>query len=201
MKKKISMILFFGIIFGIIGYISNYTNITYNIDNNLIKGVQQNISPQLTTFFKTITFLGAYQFYIFFSIVIIIFMIIKKKKKYIPIYLVGILASTGINKLIKEFYKRERPTEYFLVKQGGYSFPSGHTMVTTTVFLVLAYILSKEYPKKSKFIYFIAWIYILLMGISRIYLGVHWPTDIIGGIVGGSIVFLLVTFLDNKESK
>lgn len=201
MKKKFGKIVLFSILFVILGYTVTNTSILYNFDKGIIEKVQSYKSSNMTAFFKTVSFLGSYIFYIPFSIALVIFMITQKKIKHSISYLVGILLSTGANKVLKEFYSRERPTEYFLVSQGGHSFPSGHAMVTTTVFLMLAHILSKEYPKKSKIFYFIAIIYIVLMALSRVYLGVHWPTDVIGGFLGGSIVFLIVTFLSNKEKE
>lgn len=201
MKKKLFKILGISVLFIILGYIVNNTDMLYDFDKNIIEKVQGYRTSNRTAFFKGISFLGSYVFYIPFSIVLVIFMISRKKIKYSISYVIAILLSTGINKLLKELYLRERPTEYFLVNQGGHSFPSGHAMVTTTVFLMIAYILSKESQGKKFLFYSLAYIYIFLMALSRVYLGVHWPTDVIGGFLGGSVVFLIVTFLNNEEKE
>lgn len=98
-----------------------------------------------------------------------------------------------MNNLFKQIFSRTRPLEFMQVKQGGLSYPSGHSMVTMSLYLSIAYILSKDIEdlNKKRKIYICSIIYIFLMGISRLYLGVHWPTDIIGGYIMGYILYYL----------
>ena len=86
--------------------------------------------------------------------------------------------------LLKGVFDRPRPT---LVPHGSYvysySFPSGHSTMSAVVFLTLAGILASLEPKRraKAFIFTLAVLTVLAIGFSRVYLGVHWPTDVLGG--------------------
>ena len=91
--------------------------------------------------------------------------------------------------MLKNIFVRTRPLKYFLIEQGGYSFPSGHAMVSMTFYTTMVYILLKD-QKRNKIqgiLWAINFIIITLIGFSRIYLGVHWPTDILTGYLIGLI--------------
>lgn len=110
------------------------------------------------------------------------------------------LGSYALNFILKIIFSRTRPLDYFLVDQGGLSYPSGHSMVNMTFYMTLAYIANKNLKdqNKKKWIYGFAFIAVLLMGISRLYLGVHWPTDVIGGYLIGYVFFYMTIKLLEK---
>jgi len=90
-------------------------------------------------------------------------------------------------------FGRPRPTEYRIIDESGYSFPSGHSMVSMAFYGFLIYLVYKKVENK-----YVKWllctllsILILLIGVSRIYLGVHYASDVIGGFCF-SIVYLIV---------
>ncbi len=92
---------------------------------------------------------------------------------------------TILNQLLKAILQRPRPTEYRIVEETGYSFPSGHSMVSMAFYGYLIYLIYKYVKNK-----YIKWISIVLLsilvcsiGISRIYLGVHYTSDVLGGFL------------------
>lgn len=97
---------------------------------------------------------------------------------------------------IKNIFDRERPTLLSLIDITGFSFPSGHAMGSTAYFGSGIYLLNRLNQGNSKGILIgLCAAMILLISISRVYLGVHYPTDIIAGIIGGVFCIILSTLL------
>ncbi|NLY46515.1 MAG: phosphatase PAP2 family protein [Tissierella sp.] len=160
-------------------------------DVAILEAIHDNQSPLIFNIMNFISFIGSYKFLIPAVGFVIIISIINKRYFISKFLLVNTLGSFIFNFLLKQIFNRTRPLELFLVEQGGLSYPSGHSMVVMSMYLAIAYLITKEErnPRKKRRVYIIASILILLMGISRLYLGVHWPTDVIGGFIMGYIFY------------
>lgn len=113
-----------------------------------------------------------------------------RRHRHMAVYVaVSVTAGIMLNTLLKELITRPRPD---IISHGTgaalSSFPSGHTMMSTVVFLTLGALLSMTSDDRRTKIYILFWsIFLpLLVGVSRLYLGVHWPTDIIAGWIAGA---------------
>ena len=140
------------------------------------------ISNFATPIAKFITNFGGAIFLIALTIVLLV--LIKNKKIGISIFS-NLVIVTILNQLLKAILQRPRPTEYRIVEETGYSFPSGHSMVSMAFYGYLIYLIYKYVKNK-----YIKWISIVLLsilvcsiGISRIYLGVHYTSDVLGGFL------------------
>ncbi len=161
------------------------------------------ISDFATPIAKIITNFGGAIFLI--ATTVVLFILIKNKK-------IGIAITTNLvlvallNQLLKNILQRPRPTEYRIIQETGYSFPSGHSMASMAFYGYLVYLIYKYVENKN-----IKWILITLLsilicsiGISRIYLGVHYTSDVLGGFLI-SISYLVIyisainKFLLDKE--
>ncbi|WP_408869133.1 phosphatase PAP2 family protein [Brochothrix campestris] len=105
-----------------------------------------------------------------------------------------LVGASGINWVFKSLFQRERPVN-MLIEQGGFSFPSGHTMAITTFTLSIVFMLTvnQRYHRKTYLI--ITACLISFIGYTRIYLGVHYPSDIIGGFLLASTYMIVSTTL------
>ncbi|PPS39202.1 phosphatase PAP2 family protein [Chroococcidiopsis sp. TS-821] len=90
--------------------------------------------------------------------------------------------------VLKPVFTRERPAlwEQFILLRD-YSFPSGHALMSLVVYGLISYILTGYFPQRQKLITSITVLLVFAIGFSRIYLGVHWPTDVIGGYAAGAV--------------
>lgn len=100
----------------------------------------------------------------------------------------GIAAGSSLSPVIKPLVKRARPLPYGQMHPT-YSFPSGHSLSSMVFFGLLAWVGGRLEPKLRWFYYVLAGGMILWVGLSRVYLGAHWPTDVLGGYVIG-LLFL-----------
>ncbi len=140
------------------------------------------ISDFATPIAKFITNFGGAVFLIVLTVVLVI--LIKNKKIGVSIFS-NLVIITGLNQLLKRILQRPRPTEFKIVEETGYSFPSGHSMVSMAFYGYLIYLIYKYVENK-----YIKWVLIVLLsclivgiGTSRIYLGVHYTSDVLGGFL------------------
>jgi undecaprenyl-diphosphatase len=120
-------------------------------------------------------------------------------KKYMALFVWGAVVSGLIaSTLLKDLFGRPRPD---LVPYAAYasnsSFPSGHSMMSAITYLVLGALLARSQERKLLKAYFLvtAAFITVLVGISRVYLGVHWPTDVLAGWTAGAVWALLCWLL------
>lgn len=127
-----------------------------------------------------------------------ILLLIRKTRRHYGLPLsCACLSCVGIYQAAKYLMKRPRPDHaYFLLEQSGYSFPSGHALTAVVFFLLLAMIIqtrskAKDTVSKNRGWAILCVVWALLIGLSRLYVGVHWATDILGGWCLSVIVILI----------
>ena len=148
------------------------------------------ISDTITPIAKVITQMGGAIALIAITIALLLFL--KNKKIGIAIA-INLGIATVLNLVLKHIVQRPRPTEYRMISETGYSFPSGHSMVSMAFYGFLIYLIYKQVEnKKLKWGLIIALsILIVTIGISRIYLGVHYTSDVLAGFTI-SVSYLIV---------
>lgn len=147
------------------------------IDDSIYELLIKLISPTTTAIMTFISFLGSAITLITLSIA---FIFLMKNKKYPKLIIINLAVSFILNRILKLIIARPRPLRLQLVLESGYSFPSGHSMVSFAFYGFLIYLINKKVKnKKIKYssIIFLS-LLILCIGISRIYLGVHYVTDV-----------------------
>ena len=133
------------------------------------------------------------------SLTTILFFVIKDKKIGISIITnLGIV--TILNQIIKFIMQRPRPTESRIIEETGYSFPSGHSMVSLAFYGYLIYLIYKYINNKhlKRTLIIILSVLICIIGVSRIYLGVHYTSDVLGGFLISFAYLIIYIELVNK---
>ncbi|MBB4825947.1 undecaprenyl-diphosphatase [Sporosarcina luteola] len=111
--------------------------------------------------------------------------------------------SRAINHLLKLLFHRERPSYHRLFSESGFSFPSGHAMNSTIFLGFLCYLAIRTFQLRSAlraWMWFVFSIVISLIAGSRVYAGVHFPTDIVAGISGGAVILSIFICLHQRVS-
>lgn len=169
---------------------------TLIFDKAILHKLQQIRGPELNQSMTDITALGSFSVITLFACVIAIFLIAHKDWNGLTYIFIMALGTLVIPGGLKEIFNRERPdvlNQIAYVKSS--SFPSGHSFGATVAYFSLAFLLAREIKEiKVEVLYYIlASIVVALVGTSRMYLGVHYPTDIVGGICVGLMWFSLVS--------
>ena len=158
------------------------------------------ISDFATPIAKFITNFGGAIFLIILTILLIV--VLKNKKVGLSIC-INLVVVTILNQLLKRLLQRPRPTEFRIIEETGYSFPSGHSMVSMAFYGYLIYLIYRFVKNK-----YLKWISIVLLsllicliGISRIYLGVHYTSDVLGGFLISISYLVIYISASNKFFK
>lgn len=144
-------------------------------------------SPELTKVMIFITNLGA-KYMIIISILLTILWIWEKHRREALTFVIILVMGIFINISLKGMIQRPRPTISPLVLETSYSFPSGHAMNSSVFYLAISFYFYHFTRKKrlSLVVTAILILLIILIGFSRVYLGVHYPSDVVGGYVVGT---------------
>ena len=202
-KKILKLIISFILIIGFLIIVINVLNENITgIDNDIYEYISNNIiSKPLTPLVKVITHLGSMAFLIIVAFMLVL--LLKNNKIRINIAYNLVIISI-INYAIKQIIKRPRPVGINLIKEGGYSFPSGHSATSMAFYGLLIYLIYKYVNNKllKTILIVLLSLIILLIGTSRIYLGVHYASDVLAGFIVGLlflIVFISIAF-DKKKN-
>lgn len=171
-----------------------------NFDNAVYSFIAKFISETLTDIALIITTLGSA--YVILPVCLILIIIFWKKIEGLAIS-INLIISFLANQILKRIVARPRPTEYRIVEELGYSFPSGHSMVSMAFYGLLIYLIYRKV--KNPYIKWLSCtlltILIFLIGLSRIYLGVHYASDVIAGFCISAAYLALFTQVISQKIK
>lgn len=139
---------------------------------------------------RAASFVGTPSFLIPVAILVIAVYVKQGRPRTARLFAIIVLGAEAFDQILKLVFQRTRPEAFFgLAEPMGYSFPSGHALVTCTFFGTLAAFASiRTESRVRRWMYWTgAGLMVLLIGISRIYLGVHYPSDVLGGYVAAII--------------
>ena len=195
MKGSFALLLFM-----IIGYIVKfYPEMLVSFDQPIQTAIRGDLPETLTLLFRAITHLIDIPVIISW-VLIVAFIFYRKQWKMESYLMLGNLTLAGILIVtFKNIYQRPRPEILHLVEEKGFSFPSGHSLAVTIMVGTLIVILSQriKHTVWRKIVQILLSLYIFSVLVSRIYLGVHYPSDVIASLcVGLGVLFMEFPFYD-----
>lgn len=163
-------------------------------DNDIIGVFEAIETSKLDAIYILITELGSVWFLFSLSVIVTLSLWFKAKDKWTAIFFVIAIGGNGaLTWLLKQVYERNRPSINEAIDAIGFSFPSGHSMGSIVFYGFLIYLVVRSTQKRVVKIVssIVLIILIFLIGTSRIYLGAHFPSDIIAGFLAGAIWLIL----------
>ncbi|MBM4764601.1 phosphatase PAP2 family protein [Bacillus sp. B15-48] len=167
---------------------------SFLFDQKVIDTVRMYASPAMDRFMLFITETGTILMFGLLLMISMIWLYVKRKDVWGMLFNFLAVAGGGLlNLWLKNYFERERPNVNRIAEADGFSFPSGHSMGSITYYGFLGYlVIRSKYKPLTKLGWGILFGFmILLIGISRIYLGVHYPSDVLAGYMAG-IVWLIL---------
>ncbi len=174
-------------------------------DENIIKIVLTFEHPIVTKGMLMMSFIGnTWPVIIISFIFILIIYKVYRKRHEVTLFIFVLIGSTVLNQLLKYWLKRERPVFDPIVTESGFSYPSGHSMAALSLYGIITFLFWRHIPTslgRKLLIAFTAFM-ILSIGFSRIYLRVHFPTDVIGAyLLSGFWLFITIWFYQYLQEK
>jgi undecaprenyl-diphosphatase len=145
--------------------------------------------PWLEEMMRDVTALGSFGILVAITVAVAGYLWLARERRSVVIVLVSVAGGQALASLAKHGFDRPRPD---LVPHGMVtyttSFPSGHSMMAAVTYLTLAALVARVEPNRALRLYVLAWAValVLAIGVSRVYLGVHWPTDVLAGWTAGA---------------
>jgi membrane-associated phospholipid phosphatase len=163
----------------------------FSFDTSFLLWLHGQANPILDRFMLTITQFGNPRTVVFVVIVSLAILWWRNRQE-AKIFALACLGAVILNTGLKLAFSKPRPHLWqLLISEKSFSFPSGHALGSLVLYGFLAYLLATHYPKSAKIFYSLAAIAIAAIGLSRLYLGVHWPTDVIAGYGVGFLWLML----------
>lgn len=149
---------------------------------------------------RDITALGGVTVLSLITLAVICYLCLQRKSHTAFVVFIAVAGGMILSTLLKAIFGRPRPDVVSHLYHAFHSsFPSGHSMMAAVTYLTLGALLAKSQPNRLLKLYFIslAMIITAIVGVSRIYIGVHWPSDVLGGWAAGAAWALFWWFLAN----
>ena len=198
--KKLSLFLVFTLIFGVIA-VFHESRAGQWIDREVYEFIYASESFITTALMLGFTQIGEVISMIILSLIMIVILMLYKLKIHTLFLVISMLTSSIMIPVMKNAFDRERPSLLRLIDISGFSFPSGHATGSSIFFGSLMTIINKTSLNNKGILYALCAFFVLMISSSRVYLGVHYPTDVIAGITIGTAVVMGTSYLLHNKFK
>ncbi len=171
---------------------------TKHFDNTVLLGIHQYASPGLTRLMRVLTILGSTSFLIMLGAFLVL-LAFRRRQRAAVLFAITMAGAALLTSVLKSGFHRTRPLPFFdIAPPHSYSFPSGHALASLCFYGALATLVSDRIQKVwgRVFIWVFAGVLIALIGFSRLYLGVHYPSDVLAGYAAALVWVMTVASVD-----
>ncbi|MZQ85395.1 phosphatase PAP2 family protein [Paenibacillus sp. 5J-6] len=174
-------------------------------DSEIISFIQDLETPSLTNIMKLFTFVGGGLPVVVVTVIILFFLYkVLHHRSELILFIGVVVGSVILNETLKLIFKRARPVLHRIIEANGFSFPSGHSMAAFSLYGVVAFLLWRHISTAlgRSMLIVISIVMIIMIGISRIYLGVHYPSDVLGGfLASGSWLAISIWYYQRYQER
>lgn len=198
MKKYLNFILAGILVVALVGIMVLIKNGgIVGFDDGVYNLVTRNTNSFLDNTYKVFTFLASTLFVVSACVALLVFM---KNKKIAGTIFGSVAISTIVNIVIKSIFRRPRPEVRRLVEEKSFSFPSGHTMAAVTLYgILIFFVMRSKLNKNVKIaISILLGLLPICVAVSRIYLGAHFASDVMGAVITSTALLLVETYFIRK---
>lgn len=161
---------------------------TQSIDTRILLTLRHWHTPLLDRVMFVLTSIGSPSVLLVASLLLAAVLLWRKRQAETVTLAIAASGALGLNYLLKNIFARARPELWQrTVEVNFYSFPSGHAMMSVVVFGIIGYLLAVQIPRWRVAIATFTVLLVCAIGFSRLYFGVHWPTDIVAGYAAGTV--------------
>jgi undecaprenyl-diphosphatase len=168
---------------------------TRSFDEAILRALRDPSNPEkligpawMTLAVRDVTSLGGVAVLVLVTLIAFGFLLVAGKRHAAVFLLIAAVGGMAANSLLKDYFERPRPTVVpMLMEERSFSFPSGHSMMSAVIYLTLGALLDRfvEGRRLKLYCLSVAMLLTFLVGCTRMFLGVHYPTDVLGGWVAG----------------
>ncbi len=179
-----------------------YSGVVNALDQRLLLDIDQAQSAKSLLFWRYITWAGAPIVVFAFAMVFALFLHVQNRRSDAKFIALATMAASVLDMPFKYLVHRPRPLETLAVAMPtSFSFPSGHVLFATAFYGALATVLVKNRtPASSRMIWFFTGIIIALVTLSRLCLGAHFPSDVLGGLLSGLVCISFASWIIRFEA-
>ncbi|WP_035346912.1 phosphatase PAP2 family protein [Halalkalibacter hemicellulosilyticus] len=198
-RKLVRIMVLFGVL-PLVGFVlltyCVVQGITASFDKRIMSSIRSAEHPIVTKGMVGLSFIGnTWPVVIISLLLLLVIYKLYRKRDEVILFMVVSLGSIGLNLLLKYIFKRERPSIDPLIIETGYSYPSGHSMAALTLYGAITFLIWRHIPTSigRACLVVVSTVMIIAMGASRVYLGVHYPSDVVGAyLVSGTWLFVTI---------
>jgi undecaprenyl-diphosphatase len=172
---------------------------TKQFDAAIRMAVHNHATPLLTSVMQAFSFLGSVGWIVGFGALVACACFYFHRPRIAAFLAIAMAGASTLDSVLKLAFHRMRPIAFYGTSPSSYSFPSGHALASLCFYGILTAVLSDRMRgrKPKFFIWLAASLLVGMIGLSRIYLGVHYPSDVIAGYLAGAVWITAVAVIDN----